>query len=233
MATYVLIHGAAHGAWCWDLLAGELQKRGHDVVAMDLPSDDETAGLSEHADAVVDAISDRTDLVVVAHSLGSLTAPHVCDRVAVDLLVLLAGMVPSPGQTGEQLLAEAGANSDEPERGGEDGTTSAVDPTIAYFYSDVPSGLAAEAVTKLREQASAPLREPWPRDAWPDVPTRYLLCRDDRVLPAGWLRRVIPERLGIAPDEIDGSHSPFLSRPKELADRLEAWYRAERRSGRR
>jgi hypothetical protein len=72
--------------------------RGHDVVAMDLPTDDESAGLSEYADTVVDAIGDRTDLVVVAHSFGAFTAALVCSHVPVDLLVLVAGMVPLPGE---------------------------------------------------------------------------------------------------------------------------------------
>jgi pimeloyl-ACP methyl ester carboxylesterase len=74
-----------------------------------------------------------------------------------------------------------------------------------------------------RHQAAAPTREPWPLGEWPDVPTRYLLCSDDRLFPADWTRRVVRERLGINPDEIDGGHCVALSRPRELADRLEAY----------
>jgi len=65
--------------------------------------------------------------------------------------------------------------------------------------------------------------EPLPLEKWPDVPTRVLLCRDDRLFPAPFLRRVAHERLGITPDEIEGGHTPALSRPKELAERLEAY----------
>jgi pimeloyl-ACP methyl ester carboxylesterase len=65
--------------------------------------------------------------------------------------------------------------------------------------------------------------EPWPLDAWPHVPTRVLLCRDDRLFPTRFVRRVARQRLGITPDEIDGGHCPALSRPKELADRLESY----------
>ena len=60
------------------------------------------------------------------------------------------------------------------------------------------------------------------------MPTRFLLCRNDRFFPAEFMRRVVKERLGITPDEMDGGHLPALSRPKELVDRLEA-YRAELR----
>ncbi|MBT2207769.1 alpha/beta fold hydrolase [Actinomadura sp. NEAU-AAG7] len=64
-------------------------------------------------------------------------------------------------------------------------------------------------------------REPWPPPAWPDVPTRYLLCRDDRFFTPDFVRRHARERLGITPDEIPGSHMAMLSRPREPADHLE------------
>ncbi len=63
----------------------------------------------------------------------------------------------------------------------------------------------------------------WPLETWPDVPTKFLLCRDDRFFPADFMRRVVRDRLGIDPDEISGSHCVALSRPKELADRLEEY----------
>jgi pimeloyl-ACP methyl ester carboxylesterase len=223
MATYVLIHGGGDSAWCWHLLAGELRERGHDVVAVDLPCEDESAGLWDYADAVVDAIAGRGDLIVVGHSLGGFTAPLVCTRVPVKLLVLVAGMVPAPGETGNEWWANTGYESASREQEPDD------DSEIAVFYHDVPPELAAEAVTKWRNQAQTPMHEPWPLDAWPEVPTRYLLCRDDRVFPAEWTRRVVRERLGITPDEIAGGHCPFLGRPKELAERLEA-YRTEQQT---
>jgi pimeloyl-ACP methyl ester carboxylesterase len=212
MATYVLIHGAADSAWYWHLVDAELRERGHDVVAVDLPCDDDSAGWSEYADAVVDAIGDRTDLVVVAQSLGGFTAPLVCDRVPVDLLVLVAAMVPSPGETGQEWWTNIGHE-------GGDG-----DPIEAFLH-DVPPGLAAEAMKRGRDQSGTPMVEPWPLEAWPDVPTRFLLCRDERFFPPEF-RRVAGERLGITPDEIDGGHSPALSSPKDLAERLET-YRTE------
>jgi pimeloyl-ACP methyl ester carboxylesterase len=217
VATYVLIHGAGDSAWYWHLVAPELRERGNDVIAMDLPCDDEQAGLSEYADTVVDAIGDRTELVVVAQSLGAFTAPLVCARVPVELLVLLAGMVPRPGETGEDWWANSGYEEATRQQSGQD------DSAIGIFYHDVPPELAAEAMARERHQAATPMREPWPLETWPDVPTRYLLCRDDRLFPAKWTRRFVRERLGITPDEIDAGHCVALSRPQELADRLEAY----------
>jgi hypothetical protein len=224
MATYVLIHGAGDSGWYWHLLEVELRNRGHDVVAPDLPSEDDAAGLPEYADVVVDAIGDRTDLVVVAQSFGGFTAPLVCDRVPVDLLVLLAGMVPLPGEPPDDWWANTGYAQARREQDQRDGRAP---DDIALFLHDVPPDLAAEALRRGRDQSATPGQEPWPLRAWPNVPTRFLLCRDDRFFPAEFLRRVVRERLGITPDEMGGSHCVALSRPKDLADRLEA-YRAER-----
>jgi pimeloyl-ACP methyl ester carboxylesterase len=224
MTTYVLIHGAGDVASNWDLLAAELRERGHDVVAVDLPSEDESAGWSEYADTVIEAVGDRSDLVVVAHSLGAYTGALVCDRIPVDLLVLVAGMVPSPGESAGDWWTNTRYEEAEREIPEHDGSE------IAIFLHDVEPELAAEALAKSRDQAAKPMREPWPLEAWPDVPTRYLLCREDRFFPPNWTRRMVQERLGITPDEIGGGHCPFLSRPKELAERLEA-YRAELPAG--
>ena len=90
------------------------------------------------------------------------------------------------------------------------------------FYHDVPPALEAEATRRERDESSRALSEPWPLDAWPDVPTRYLLCRDDRMFTPEWARRHARERLEIEADEMDGGHYVTLSRPRELAERLAA-----------
>jgi pimeloyl-ACP methyl ester carboxylesterase len=220
MATFGLIHGAGDVGWSWHLVEDELRARGHETVAPNLPCDDDTAGIPEYADAVVDAIGEGTNLVVVGHSLGGFTAPLVCERVVADLLVLVAPMIPAPREAPADYWADTAyddavrAPSDaESERGDEDD----------IFYHDVPPELAAEAQQRSRRQSEARLSEPSPLKAWPKVPTRVLLCRDDRLLPVEYLRRVVHERLGMAPDEIPGGHMPALSRPVELADRLERY----------
>ena len=211
MATFVLIHGAGDVGWYWHLVQAELRERGHDVVAPDLPCDDDSAGLPEYADAVVDAIGERSDLVVVAQSMGAFTAPLVCERVAVDLLVLVAPMIPAPGEAPADYWTDT--------RYGDEARES-FDDEIALFYQDVPAELAAEALQRGRPQSEARMHEPSPLKTWPDVPTRVLLCRDDRLFPAPFLRRIARERLGITPDEIPGCHCVALSHPKELADVL-------------
>jgi pimeloyl-ACP methyl ester carboxylesterase len=192
----------------------ELRARGHDAISPDLPSDDDSAGLPEYADSVAGAIGDRTDLIVVAQSFGGFTAPLVCDRVAVALLVLVAPMIPAAGEAPADYWSNTRYHEEARDR---------YDDAIALFYQDVPPELAAEALNRARPQSEARMGEPSPLRAWPDVPTRVLICRDDRLFPAGYLRRVARERLGIIPDEIEGGHTPALSRPHELVDRLEAY----------
>jgi pimeloyl-ACP methyl ester carboxylesterase len=98
MATFALINGAGDVGWYRHLAEAELRERGHDVVAPDLPCEDDSAGLREYADVMVDAIGDHAELVVVAQSFAGFVAPLVCVRLPVELLVLVAGLIPAPGE---------------------------------------------------------------------------------------------------------------------------------------
>jgi hypothetical protein len=215
MAAYVLIHGAGDAGWYWHLVSEELRDRGHDVVAPDLPCEDDSAGWSDYADTVIDAIGDRSHLVVVAQSFGGFTAPLVCARRPTALLTLVAGMIPRPGETANEYWSNtryAGA----PRHPG-------VTDDVSLFYHDLPPDLAEDALRHGRRQAETIGDEPWPLERWPHVPVRFLLCRDDRLFPAAWLRGVVQDRLGIVADEIPGGHCPALARPAELVDTLESF----------
>lgn len=214
MATYALIHGGGDSSHHWHLLVPELETRGHAAVAVDLPCDDERAGWTDYADAVVAAVGDRRDVIVAAHSLGGFTGPLVAERIPVELMVLVAAMVPLPGERGDDWTTNTGYPGPE----GED--------EIEIFYDDVDPDVARAALKHGRDQAEAVGREPWPLGGWPDIATRFLLCERDRMFPAAWMREVVRTRLGIEPDVIEGGHCPALSRPGELAERLEA-YRKE------
>jgi pimeloyl-ACP methyl ester carboxylesterase len=214
MATYVLIPGAGSDSWYWHLVVPRLEALGHDVVAVDLPCSDETADFERYTDVVVDAIGDRQDVILVAQSLGGFTAPLVCERRPVRLVVLVAAMVPRPGESAGDWWANTGHVFPDP-----------FDPAEVFTH-DLPADLAAEAEAHTAPQAGRPFEDPWPLAAWPDVPTRFLLCRDDRFFPADFQRRVVQERLGFAPDEMGGGHLPALARPDELVSLLER-YRTE------
>ena len=225
MTTYVLIPGAGGVAWYWHLLQAELCGRGHEAMAVNLPADDDSAGLSEYADAVVGTIGSHTELVLVAQSLGGFTAPLVCERVPVDLLVLLNAMVPAPGESAGEWWSNTGHAKARAEQAARDGRDLAADEDLRdTFFHGVPPEITAEAWARGEpRQSGTPFAQPWPLPKWPDVPTRFLQGRDDRFFPVEFQRRVVEERLGITPDEMAGGHLVALSSPKELADRLEAY----------
>ncbi|WP_103349457.1 alpha/beta fold hydrolase [Amycolatopsis sp. CA-128772] len=226
MSTYVLIHGAGDAGWSWHLVAAELRSRGHDVVAPDLPAGDDSATLTDYADAVVEAAGHRPDPVVVGHSFGGFTAPLVADRLSAGLLVLVAAMIPAPGESPDDWGRRTGCGDAVRAQAARDGgRTGHADPYVG-FYHDVPRALAEEALGKERAHPSpAAMAQPWPLDAWPDVPTRFVLGTEDRCFPPEFLRRLAAERLGLVADEIAAGHCVALSRPAELADLLER-YRA-------
>ena len=228
MTTYVLIPGAGGGAWYWHRLVPELRERGHDVVPVTLPAGDDSAGLAEYADAVIDAAGDRTRLILVAQSLAGFTAPLVCERIPVDLLVLLNAMVPAPGEAPCDWWADTGHGQARAEQAARDGRRLEDDPDLLdAFFHDVPAEVTAEAMASgAPVQSSTPFILPWPLKAWPDVPTRFLQGSDDRFFPVEFQRRVARDRLGITIDEMPGGHLIALSQPRLLASRLEG-YRAE------
>ena len=229
MTTFVLVPGAGGQAWYWHRLVAELERRGHVAVAVDLPTDDDSAGLSAYTDTVVAAVGDRAPVVVVAQSMGGLTAPLVCTRLPVELLVLVNAMIPLPGETGGDWWTVTGQRAARMAYWERAGITGDPEDDATMFFHDVPPELAATALQQPVEQSGRPFADPWPLPAWPDVPTRVVAGRDDRVFPAEFQRRLAAARLGLPVDEVPGGHLVALARPVELADRLEDYLGSIRR----
>jgi hypothetical protein len=168
---------------------------------------------------VVAAIGGRVDPILVAQSLAGFTSPLVCARVPVALLVLVAAMVTRPGESAGAWWADTGHVFPDP-----------FDP-MTVFARDLAPDVASASLAHVRDRSGTPFEQPWPLDAWPEVPTRFLLCRDDRFFPAEFQRRVVQERLGMVPDEMSGGHLPALGHPDELVQSLET-NRVELKEGR-
>jgi pimeloyl-ACP methyl ester carboxylesterase len=221
MTTFAFIHGAGDSGSYWRLVEAELRARGHRTVAPDLPADDDSATLSDYAEVVIEAVrpldSAHDDLVVVAQSFGAFTAPLVAARRPVSRLVLVAGMLPLPGEPPDQWW-EATGYAD-----AMDGRDVPQDPLDLYFH-DVPGRYARTALAQVRRHPSAAACEmPWPLHSWPPVPTRFVVCTRDRLFPPRFLRRVVKERLGARPAgpvelvELSSGHCAALARPRRLA----------------
>ncbi len=228
MSTFALVHGAWHGAWCWMRLAEQLRRRGHDVVAMDLPCEDPAAGCARYADVVTAALEHADeDVALVGHSLGGLTIPLVAARRPVRRLIFLCALLPEPGRSLDDQAAENPAMICPGVGAGQqahpDGSTSWDAASAAStLYPDCPPAIAQWASGQLRRQNWKPAQEVSPLPDWPATEARYILCADDAVISADWARQAAPDRLGTIATELQGGHSPFLSRPAELADVLHA-----------
>lgn len=218
-----LVHGNFHGAWCWDLLRPELERLGHRVFAMDLPTSDPSCGASEYADAVDAALPRDSVPVLVGHSMGGLTIPLVATRRPVKSLVFLAALLPVPAMSAnDQRSAEPIDGRIAPTTAewtdlGDDVWMVGPNTATELFFHDAPPALARWATVRLRPQAYGLLSETTPLERWPDVASRSIVCRDDRAINPDWVRAAARDRLATEALEIGGGHSPFLTRPAELA----------------
>jgi pimeloyl-ACP methyl ester carboxylesterase len=218
VATFVLIPGAGGSAWVWSRVAPLLVEAGHETIAVDLPGDDETAGLTRYAELVVDAIGSRPDVVLVAGSLGGFTAPLVCERVPARELVLVNAMIPEPGETPRDWWGHTGALDarDEMARAGGYGPFD----VATYFLHDLDPVLVAEGEPYQRDEADIAFESPCDFTAWSAAVIRVLAGEGDRFFPVDFQRRVARDRLGVELDVLPGGHLLPLAQPRPVADYL-------------
>jgi pimeloyl-ACP methyl ester carboxylesterase len=222
---FAMVHGGLHGAWCWDLLKLELAQLGHGMAAVDLPCEDVTLGAMAQATVAADSFAALPDdLVLVAHSIGALVGALVPTLRPVAAVVFLCSPLPDLGRSlMDQIVHDGVARSD---------TLGAaqLDSLGRTYYSeavarqllfhDCSDDLAHWAFAQLRHQSTLAMTEVTPLESWPTVPYRFIFTTDDRQLNPAWVRRAVPQRLGTDPIELPGGHSPFLSRPRLLAETL-------------
>jgi pimeloyl-ACP methyl ester carboxylesterase len=239
---FVLIHGGFHGAWCWDRTIPELERLGHEAIAIDLPAHgtrrNERSTIADRAGAIVEVAG--KDDVLVGHSGGGFDITYAADLIP-DLpsfLIYLAAGLPIEGKT--TLEATGGSKAEDEDYGSdvrelmtdetgmsafikpnEDGRIECTDFEAAwrFFYHDCDEQTARWAYDQLTPAPTEFLLETvhLPNFWAADIPRAYIWCRDDRAKPHS-TSRVTVDRLGVDPLYIDGSHSPFLSRPRELAE---------------
>ncbi|CAN7170726.1 alpha/beta fold hydrolase [Phenylobacterium sp. LjRoot219] len=243
---FVLIHGGFHGAWCWSRTIPELARLGHQALAIDLPGHgerrDERSTLADRQGAILEVLQPGD--VLVGHSGGgydiSLAAGAAPEKVR--HLVYLAAGLPLEGRT----VLEATGGAAQPSGDGDAqvtqlmsdetgmlrfirpdarGRMECVDREAAgdFFYHDCDEATVAWAFERLTPAPSDFLTETVsiPRFWAADLPRSYIRCAQDRAKPQAMSETVV-DRLGVAPLSIDASHSPFLSRPAELAELLVA-----------
>lgn len=239
---FVLIHGGFHGAWCWERVIPELSALGHEAIAIDLPGHgarvDEEVTVATRRQAMLEVVEPGD--IWVGHSGGgydiSIAADAAPDRIA--HLVYLATSLPIEGrplieasggrpatddskielmtdETGQTRLTSVNA------RGWIECTDFAA--TREFFYHDCDEATARGAFERLTPAPVEYIQETihLPRFWAADLPRSFILCTHDRAAPRSVYDNAI-RRLGVAPLTIEASHSPFLSKPGELARTLVA-----------
>jgi pimeloyl-ACP methyl ester carboxylesterase len=211
-----LIPGAGGRAWLWHLVEDDLRMRGFDAFAVDLPADDPDKGLPDCADCVVAAIGGRTDVAIVAHSLGAFTAPLVWQRVPTRQVVFFNAMIPLPGETPGGWWDNVGSEHVRTAAAERDGYPTAFD-LDTYFMHDIPPDLAAEIHRRDTPQSNGPFGDVCTFETWPDIPIGAVASRDDRFFPLELQRRIARDRLGVDVQVVPGGHLSALSHPAELS----------------
>ena len=218
-STYILVPGAGGDALYWHWVAPLLRDAGREAIAVPLPAGQDGVGLAEYADAIVAAMGDRDEVVLVAQSMGAYSAPMAAARGGVARIVLVAPMIPAPGEPAEDFWRASG--QDEAQRAS--AIAEGRDPDAPFdlhemFLHDVPPDVAERLLSEgdSRDEGKS-FEDPWPLERWPDVPTRVIAGARDRLFPLEYMRRLARDRLGL--DEVtvvDSGHLPALCRPEEL-----------------
>lgn len=235
MSTYVLVHGAWHGGWCWQRVAPLLEARGHRALAPDLPGHGEMSApvsemtLASYTATVKEAIEAAGEpVVLVGHSMGGMIVTQVAEYVPerIRMLAYLTAALPADGQSGADMLAtfegpkliETHMIADE-----EAGTCVVEESALrSIFYGECTDDDVAFATKRLVPESldamAAPVRITPGRAG--SVPRTYIECLRDQAIVLA-LQRHMQEALPCeAVLQVDSDHSPFLSRPAQLAEQL-------------
>jgi pimeloyl-ACP methyl ester carboxylesterase len=235
---FVFVHGGFHASWCWQRTIDELASLGHDAVAVDLPGHGarvrEQSTLSNRRQAILDVLQPGD--VLVGHSGGGFDATLAADAAPekVSHIVYLAAALPREGRTYPEAMAmrdseDGEFDADTGEMLGylhfdDEGAMTFADFEGArkYLYHDCDEATARWAFDRLDPErfgdtTVTPVSVP---QFWAaDLPRSFIVCEQDRSMPR-WLADTVARRLGVQQLSIDASHSPFLSRPRELAELL-------------
>lgn len=222
VTTFVLVHGGFGSAAELAPVIPELEALGHRAIAVDLPSPDPAAMLEDYVRTVVDVTANiEGPITVVGHSAGGATVSLVPGQTHVDRLVYVTAFVPEPGRSitdlaGNEVMEEIMSVS----RDDGNGCRSF---DIELLASIVPpeerEAYRAFLEATQRPQGWAAMEQPWPGRSLPDVPSTYILCTEDNILPPA-IQREMAARLRVEPFEIASDHSAFALHPRELAHLL-------------
>lgn len=227
----VLVHGAGHGAWCWDLIVPILTSHGYDIQTLDLPGlgDDLTppskVHLADYVGRIVEVLRSReAPALLLGHSMGGVPVSQAAEnaREVVAKIVYLSAVALKDGESMASLsLLDLPQSASQALRPSSIEGALEFDPALVQdiFYNRCTPELVLRAKARLRPQAAAPISEPvsLSDDRYGQIPKSYIVCTDDHAFPAS-AQHWLCDRSGIERKRsIDSDHSPFFSAPDALA----------------
>lgn len=232
MRSYVLIHGAWHGAWCWGGVVAELRRRKVQAVPIDLPGPGRFASgkpgidFTDYVSHVWDVLREGgwNRVVLVGHSMAGAVIQKVAEEMPerIERLVFVAAHVLLDGQSIRDNAPPIEGVADQ-FQGDRESQTFRIRPEAAryLFFHDCPPKTQEWALPRLTPQPYRALTDPVKLQSFYGlgIPAQYVLCTHDRMLPPEFCR-LQAGRLGIAPLTLDSGHCPMVSRPIRLADFL-------------
>jgi pimeloyl-ACP methyl ester carboxylesterase len=219
VATFCLIHGAWHESSCWDPLVPVLEKRGHRVLAPDLPLDDPELGFEQRTRPALEALAGVDGpIVIVGHSQGTayscLAAGQHPESLLVYVCPRLNGFEEPPGAP-DRFREGFPFPPDRP-----NGTSIwDADAAIGAMYPRLPPERAQALAEELRPMAMPPGE--YPLQTPPDNPSVLIYAAEDEFFQPVWERFMARELLGVEPIEIPGGHFPMAEDPEALGDLLD------------
>ena len=214
-SSVLLVPGSWHGAWVYDAVADRLSRAGVAVTAIDLPSNDGAAGMPDDAAAVRAALEDiGAPTVVVGHSYGGIAVSEGAASApeAVGLVYLAAFML----DVGESLVDAMQHQLPDWISLDEAAGSHIAQRSEDVLYGDCPPDVAAAAAARLSRQSVAAITTPQTAAAWQSVPSTYVICEQDRAVPPPVQEAMSARARTVR--RVPSSHSPFLSRPDDVAD---------------
>ncbi len=234
MASFLLVHGSWHGAWCWDPVVKRLRAAGHHVRAMDLPGhgedmrDPSDVSLAHYSGAIQAEIAEMGDnVILVGHSMGGVAISAACGGAqdAIAKMVFVAALIPKPNDTLIELterhlpvprLLDAAVEVE--------GLVGIIKPERAHelFYTDCDLAIADPLIRKLGPEPLVPHLTPirMSESAFAALPKLYIECTQDRTIPLGAQRAMLRDAKITDVISLASAHSPFVSMPDQLVDIL-------------
>jgi len=232
--TYVLVHGAWHGAWSWQATKQVMEQSGSKVIAFDLPGHgtDKTDIPQVTFDSYVGKVKEeitklKTSVILVGHSLAGYIVSKVAEDMpnSIEKLVFVAAMIPDNQKTVFDTLKEdAGSELLQNLIFAEDQSWATVsEETLKnVVYNGATNEQIAKAAPQLVRQATQPFFVPvtTTENNFGKIDKTFIVCEKDKIFSATAQKELVKTINCNKEFSINTGHVPHVENPKILAEAI-------------